>query len=48
MKLIAAVSPSCGAKLDVNPKEETVVCKYAKEVENFTLHNFYCLLVNTL
>ena len=28
MKLIVAVSPSCGAKLDVNPKEETVVCKY--------------------
>ncbi len=28
MKLIAAVSPSCGAKLDVNPKKETVVCKY--------------------
>lgn len=28
MKLIAAINPSCGAKLDVNPKEETVVCKY--------------------
>lgn len=28
MKLIAAVSPSCGAKLDANSKEETVVCKY--------------------
>ena len=28
MKLVAAVCPSCGAKLDVNPKEETVVCKY--------------------
>lgn len=28
MKLVAAVCPSCGAKLDVNPNEETVVCKY--------------------
>lgn len=28
MKLIVAVSPSCGAKLDVNSKEETVVYKY--------------------
>ena len=28
MKLIVALSPSCGAKLDVNSKEETVVCKY--------------------
>ena len=28
MKLVAAVCPSCGAKLNVNPNEETVVCKY--------------------
>lgn len=28
VKLVAAICPNCGAKLDVNPNEETVVCNY--------------------
>ena len=31
MKLVAAKCPSCGASLNVNPKQETAKCEYCNQ-----------------